>query len=744
MRLTLRTLLAYLDDILEPSQAKEIGDKLNESSFASSLVSRIREVMRRRRLTAPTLSGPGMVIDPNTVAEYLDNTLAPDGVADVEKICLESDVHLAEAAACHQILTLALGEPVEMSAQSRERMYALGPSATKVDLSPLGGPARGAGGNGLSHRAVDDVLSQADDISAGRQQQRSADAGAPKMAPVVPDYLRPRSNLKRMLGYSAVAVLVIAWGILMINNSPFKRGRDQSPNTAGNAPVQVAQADTQGGDNTGRATDTAHESGATGTNGAIDESSGATAAKAPRNGTRAKNGAALDLAPPPEFADDETVPPKRDKVLTPNRKRAEPARADGGEAGTVAKTAAEGEAPAPVVAPAPVSKYLPSEGVTLEYRGREGMWYMLPPRSLVHAGDNLAVPEPFRCELEVDGGKGLVTIIGGRRGSAVRMLEPTEAGPIGIELRRGQFMVRSMNDDESAEPLRMGVGIAGELWRLEVRPGALCGVQVNLREPTKLEQELDKNAYDGGFYVAAGGTAVATDPAGRTHEIKGPDWLELPFLAGADGKPAKKRRLESLKWMEPPVLSTTVQNYARLFEKKFSPDDAVELSIPEVAGDSNPKISQMATECLGLIEAYGPLVDILHRTQHEEARRAAISALRLWLPRNVDNRELLKAELAKRFPPDEADAVYKLLWGFDEDDARNLIISQQLIDWMFDPEISIRALAFYHVERLTGKNHEYRPNATPVVLKSSKTRWQQHLNKEKGLLPAEKPVPSPQ
>ena len=41
MRLTLRTLLAYLDDILEPTQAREIGEKLNESSFASSLVSRI-------------------------------------------------------------------------------------------------------------------------------------------------------------------------------------------------------------------------------------------------------------------------------------------------------------------------------------------------------------------------------------------------------------------------------------------------------------------------------------------------------------------------------------------------------------------------------------------------------------------------------------------------------------------------------------------------------------------------------
>src|SRR5260370_16856891 len=121
MRLTLRTLLAYLDDILEHSQAKEIGDKLNESRFASSLVSRIREVMRRRRLTAPTLSGPGMGIDPNTVAEYLDNTLAPDAVADVEKICLESDVHLAEAAASHHILTLAPPQPLAMTPPPPQR-----------------------------------------------------------------------------------------------------------------------------------------------------------------------------------------------------------------------------------------------------------------------------------------------------------------------------------------------------------------------------------------------------------------------------------------------------------------------------------------------------------------------------------------------------------------------------------------------------------------------------------------------
>ncbi len=118
MRLTLRTLLAWLDDTLEPSQVRDIGKQVAESPFAQELSDRIHRVTRQRRLSVPSNSGPEAT-DPNVVAGYLDNDLDPDAVADFEKKCLTSDVNLAEVASVHQILSL-LGQKVQVPARGAD------------------------------------------------------------------------------------------------------------------------------------------------------------------------------------------------------------------------------------------------------------------------------------------------------------------------------------------------------------------------------------------------------------------------------------------------------------------------------------------------------------------------------------------------------------------------------------------------------------------------------------------------
>jgi hypothetical protein len=119
MRVTLRTFLAYLDDKLDATDTKRIGRKVAKSDVARELIARIKRVMRRRRLTTPPAS------DPNDVAEFLDNQLPADKLIALEKLALRSDVHLAEVATCHHILTLLQSEPVPVPPTARARMYAL-------------------------------------------------------------------------------------------------------------------------------------------------------------------------------------------------------------------------------------------------------------------------------------------------------------------------------------------------------------------------------------------------------------------------------------------------------------------------------------------------------------------------------------------------------------------------------------------------------------------------------------------
>ena len=192
MRLTLRTLLAYMDGLLDAKDTQEIAKKIEDSQFATDLFHKIRDVMRRLRLAAPSLTERAANLDCNTVAEYLDNELPPDRLPDFEEVCLKSEMHLAEVAACHQILTMVLGEPVDIDIESRERMYQLPTISNRVDEERL--------------------------AAAEAVNMLSGDGNIPVPAapvkirprPVVPEYLRDPPRKWRLLPAMAITFFAAA------------------------------------------------------------------------------------------------------------------------------------------------------------------------------------------------------------------------------------------------------------------------------------------------------------------------------------------------------------------------------------------------------------------------------------------------------------------------------------------------------------------------------------------------------
>ncbi len=234
MRLTLRTMLAYMEDVLEPADSQELGKKIEESEFATNLMHRIRDVTRRLRLAAPKLDGKGIGLDPNTVAEYLDNLLPSERVADFEKVCLESDVHLAEVASCHQILALILGAPAEIDPAMRDRMY-------KVPLKLVTAPPQAP------------VV--APPVSIAAPPVESIDSKLERKRPEVPEYLReqPKSSGSRsMFVMAAVLLLLIGGGVLVAMQmgflpNPLPTKIAQTPSSAPQTiPPTGAQATTDG------------------------------------------------------------------------------------------------------------------------------------------------------------------------------------------------------------------------------------------------------------------------------------------------------------------------------------------------------------------------------------------------------------------------------------------------------------------------------------------------------------------
>jgi hypothetical protein len=246
MRLTLRTLLAHMDDVLEPNDRAEVGQKIEESEFAKTLMQRIRDVTSRLRLGTPKILGKGLAADSNTVAEYLDHTMHNDRVQEFEKICLESDVHLAEVASCHQVLALVLGHPAEIDPAMRRRMYdvinrpdePLDEEHPPLAAVAVNGSPTTASAAPIATAVAAPVATAATTVPAPVERER----------PHVPDYLRSDSKKLPLLWIVAAGILLLL-GIARIMG-PFDKTHpiaamfgskpDPAPvanNTSGNDPV---------------------------------------------------------------------------------------------------------------------------------------------------------------------------------------------------------------------------------------------------------------------------------------------------------------------------------------------------------------------------------------------------------------------------------------------------------------------------------------------------------------------------
>ncbi|RLS43963.1 MAG: hypothetical protein DWH81_01690 [Planctomycetota bacterium] len=712
MRLTLRALLAYLDDVLEPATLKEIGVRVSESPSASATVARIKEVIRRRRISAPELTGSGSAPDPNLVAEYLDNTLSPDTVPALEKLCLDSDMHLAEVASSHQILTAVLGEPVEVPLATRERMYALVTPTPLVGDAP---PPKSGVHNKLRDSAIMDTSPALEaEVTGGR--------------PVMPDYLKPAKgrNLVVLLVSGCVALGWILWvlndqGVFSSRQANVASNEKAAPVVGGavHEPTSAPHHD--------------HEKASTPVEGLANHDDEPVEPLV----------AATESSPVPEPDADGSPTDQslaRNETTAPQSAIDEPAAVMSDPAAPDVKTPEavglspqpEPAPPAPATNPFPAMMYSNAEGILLVRDRESGAWNVLPRRALVRDGDEIASPVPFQAEFTVESSALAVTL---HRGTRVRLEPGTGAELFKIYVDRGRVSIERSAGGEHPEPISMGLSIRGQNAQIALNePGTMCGIEVEQRVPFGRRPDPLLLIPGGGFYVTSGNVAFSWNGGPAVNVGADVGWAGWPVppnpMVAGPQRPIPN-------WLTPEGIPQTNADRkgVQMFEKEFNVDQTVDMSIPSLVMDRREMISTYATSTLGLVDDIPMLVKAL-QSEHEKTRQAAISSLRSWLPTDPNNTTRLEQEVARIFPEDSVADVVDLLWGYSRDDGKDVIISQKLVAFMDHKQIAVRELAFYYVSQITPRTsaHGYRPSLADSPRHAALVGWRNLLEKNGGQL----------
>jgi len=770
MRLTLRTMLAYLDDLLEPADRDDIGQKIAESEFAGRLVRRIRDVTRNSRLPAPKILGKGMGLDPNTVAEYLDNTLAGERVPDFEKICLptaetpqelmQSDVYLAEVAACHQILTMVLGQPAQVNPDMKRRMYELAdhPEATAAKHRHTGEGLL-AGADGLTTGSLDDL-----EIRPARRK------------PEVPDYLRQpnsRFNWKTIAAMILFALILV--GAISMALGPldhrhpllgwmFSAPQPAGPQVAANAPAGGHGAPTagQGQDVTGAAP-SGNEAASAPTTQDTDRTAASQTQSTPNTADNSATGnqtvqpsSAIGATQTPQgegpsfsaTAAAPSGPPTPDQTMRTDTSAVPPPVPVPEPAGEAATGAAKMSTvpgpgptdtskaavpttqvppqgnttvgnPVPPVEEKPLGRFLLANNVVLlKYDSVTSQWLRLAGGAPLSAGDQLLVLPNYRPTLVLSAGITLQI----PPETLLQMEAADAAGIPGVRLSFGRLVV--MTTGKAGTQLRLDVGGAGGTVTF-VDPDATLAVEVRRWLPPGSNPEVVEPRVAADLY-AASGQVQWTSADGSITMLKTPQRLSIGAGAGENAGQAVVATIP--KWVSPEQLNSTDASCAETLAASLDNNKPLVLALREMASTSNRRVEQraFAAKCLALLDDFEMLVamfgDATQKAMWQQG--GEIASAKAALTRGSESALKLREAFQKSHGDQAGIQLYRMLLGYTKDQLTGGE-AEVLVNALDNENLDHRVLAFSALEDITGKSYYYRPDTTATARAQWVRRWKQ-------------------
>ena len=743
MRLTLRTLLAYLDDRLSSANAREIGRKLNDSAFAQDLADRIRTVMRQRRLTAP--GRRVKLIDPNLIAEYLDDQLTPELVSLIEKEVLSSDFSLAEVAASHEVIGL-LGDPVDLAPRLRERLHNQNP-----------------------HRRKKTETTDHEHEKAG--QQKDSEPQQEVWKPLAPQ--RPFSPRSPAL---ILAVLLVGWLALLLTDKLFM----ESSSNLASSDMNSLPANNREPENK-QPSDAEEAVGAKSQQfPAEDTSSDPEIAnqenQVPPAGSENPAGIMTDIP----GADSQVIanennredshPVETRPALSPDQLPNHTEIADTGSPdGPDSERSAEADDNETATPPVPrkFEFLLDDPGEMLLSRSQDGNDWMRAAALQANGSDwhdlvtdrILALPNPFTAQISPVSAGWTATLVSPCLAQFQDGVWPE------LHLYDGRCIVlpEQWNIDEDAAVLKLVAGgtsvncsladddlrlgilviptppVSPELSRPDPNDLLVPGNGENPPVPADTQDDLENKTEqlpltgDASvvLYLAGGSMVVKADGIEDINVDKGQAIRWATVSGSVQGVQLSDRtRLDTVPdWVftagEPAVIE--IEQAKSKFAADLKHSESVIQNAQQLCEVRNPLQARFAASVLSVSREVDILAQVLLQTDEEQVRIETIDGLRNAAIQTLPGRQAVMRALENRLPMRDLGHFVRLFEGVTPADAQQEETSLWLVAMLRHDRAPIRQLAYMTLTDLTGKIYGYHPDSPSGQRNDSVRRWERVL-----------------
>ena len=766
MRLTLRTLLAYLDNILELDDRELLEKKVQESEFAQNLIKRSRETVNDQELSALDPIGHSIRQDPNSVAEYLDNTMAREQIEEFEQQCLdntpEADTRLAEITACHHILTMVLGDPVQFAASSRERMYRVGESETTGSQTDAGESGQEPN-SGVEQTATHVVAGSASSNPSTTDPDDSFDPADLLPSSKVPDYLRGEEKRNRWLPIIATTlVAAVVTGILLIlfepSSSVIKQSKngdvaqsdshdvaenpsvspDQTPTLQGSVPPVIPAVPE--GNNSEKVTTNisekpippnASESAKPPVKNSTPNqpvenlvTSSNDAAKPNARAVPAEGKEVLPESAVPSSATQED-PPSNGTLPTNTEEPVEAEQPTAGsqdtdkDKGTSPPTATDGVNDPPAEAAEGgnqvLGRLVSDDQILLVSSDGSDKLRWLPPQANLKKGQKLVALPTFRPNLSL-----LAFTVELEGGSILELLDLNEGGIPTVKLSYGRMIVRTNFDGGM---LHLKINDKRSITLTLKNTETAIGVEVWPKTPLGRDPETAERDYTIDIYTLSGSV----------------DWQEGPMQGVVEAD-----QLQSLGRMPPPEpqsfsvapewvtkvqMSKLEARAVPAIRDVLQDDRNVKLSFSELVEKRRQvEVKQLALRCCAHIGYFDPLVEALGDESMDRRWAKCATYLQEAAWRHPEYARRVR-ESMERLRNEKGVDLYRMLWGYTNEGLLNNSEAEQLVDFLSSEDLDLRVLSHWNLKTITGKGYTFQPNKSESKRRQSLKRWQALLNK---------------